>query len=264
MFISVGTSGGVIYSADHTNDMDLLSSTQCIFRGNSAGGAGGIFRLVGPHHFSSENNEFARNIASTGSVMAADSTFVYMVISGDRIWNNIANAGTINGGELGNVYISNTEFMNNTSEGPTVYVTNSVKSFIILGCIFNYNVAEVEGVIGISYAEQVVLNSLEVYNNNVSLHSMIMIKKSMNTTVLSSFFQDNLCSNLPCALSVQKSEKVTIENFLLETDISVTYTISQSKDNPGAVDTVRKIYIDLSSTKFECKNKASNLGWNEK
>ena len=225
--------------------MNFLTSIQCIFEENSASSAGGIFELVGPNYLSSENNAYLRNSASTGSVLSAESVFINIKISDDRFWNNGASTGTIYAGELGNVHISNTEFLNNTSEGPSIYITKSVKSFICLSCVFSHNMAEVDGVLSISFAEQVVLNSLEVLNNNVTIGSMIMIKKSINTTVLSSFFQDNLCSLFPCAMSVQKSNNVKIKNFLLTSYMSVKNMISELKGKQGALD------IDATSIALE-------------
>ncbi len=200
----------------------------CIYEMNSALRSGGVFRLAGPHSFVSENNTYITNSAPTGSVLDGGSISTDVVMTGDVIKDNTANSGTIEVGNLKTFYINYTEFMNNTSEGPTIYITNSVKHFKCINCKFWENV--------ISKVDQVILDQLHVKNNNVTIGSMIMIKKSINTTVVSSFFQDNLCSKLPCAVSVQESDNVKIKNFSFVNDMSVAYTISQSKDNQGAVD----------------------------
>ncbi len=189
-----------------------------------------VFSLTGPNYFASENNTYVGN---TGSVLSAGSIFTEVVMIGDIIRNNIGAA--ISADDLKNIYISDTEFMNNTSEGATIGITSSVH-FTIINCQFRQNVMESQGILSISNADRLILNKLHVENNNVTIGSMIMIKNSINTTVLSSYFRDNLCSKLPCAVSVKKSDSVNIENFLLVSNMSVTYTISQSKDNPGAVD----------------------------
>ena len=175
---------------------------------------GGVFRLVGQNDFYSEYNVYLRNSAATGSLIAADSTFTNVVMTGDSIQNNIANVAAIYGGKLSNVYISDTKLINNTGAGPTVYISNSVKSFSCFRCVFWQNEAEIEGIVSIAQAENVILNDLSIENNNVTVGSMIMIKKSINTTLLSSFFENNYCTGLPCALSVQKSDIVIIKHFL--------------------------------------------------
>ncbi len=212
---------------------------------NSARSSGGTFRLSGHNNLASENNMYVRNSAPTGCVLFGGSIFTNVTMTGNMIKGNTANAGTIEAGDVKTLYISDTEFMNNTSEGPTIYITNSIKDFTCINCQFKHNVMQVEGILSISQADHVILNQLHVINNNVTIGSMVMIKKSKNTTVLSSFFQENLCSKLPCALSVEKSDNVKIKNFLLVSDMSVTYIIFQSKDNQGVID------LDASSIALE-------------
>ena len=78
--------------------MIFLSSTECIYKINSAQGSGGVFRLTGPHTLSSDNNVYIRNI------------FGDFVMAEDIITSNIGT--TIEAGGLNNIYISDTEFMN--------------------------------------------------------------------------------------------------------------------------------------------------------
>ncbi len=223
---------------------------QCVFEGNMAGDIGGTFRLNGPHEFYSGQNMFFGNMAPTGAVLAANSIHAIITIIGCHISRSVASAATIYAGELASVYIRETEFVNNTSEGSTVYVTNSVYSFICVNCIFSHNVAEVEGVISISYAKQIVLNSLEVENNNVTIGSMIMIKDSINTTVVSSFFKNNHCSGMPCALSIQKSDIVKIKYLFMANYKSITNIISRENDKLGALD-INAINIALEFVHFQ-------------
>ncbi len=227
--------GGVFYS-HVSSDTQSLYSTKCIFERNSAGEMSGVFRIIGPHDFYSEQNVFMGNTAATGTILAASSIHINVVITSCSITTNRANAAIIYAGEVANIHISDTEFMNNTSEGPTVYVTNSVNSFTCVRCIFWQNTAEVEGIMSISYADRIFFEYLEVQENDVTIGSMIMIKTSVNTTILSSFFEDNLCSDLPCAISVKKAENVKIEDFLLVNDKSATNMIAQAKTKQGALD----------------------------
>ncbi len=157
-------------------------------------------------------------------------------MSGDIARSNTANAATIYIGDLGNIRISHTELGNNTSDFPTVYIANSVNSFTCFRCIFKQNIAGVEGVVSISYADQVVLDNLKIQKNRATLGSMIKIQKSMSTTILSSIFKDNLCSNLPCAVSVQKTKNAKIEHISLISGNSVGYMVPQSKSKQGSLD----------------------------
>ncbi len=210
---------------------------------NSSPTSGGTFTLSGPYSFVSEKNTYVRNSAPRGSVLSAGSISTNVVMTGDEIRNNIG--VTISVGDLKNIHIRDTEFMNNTSEGATIDISNSVKHFTCINCQFRQNVIEMEGILSISNADQVILNQLQVENNTVTIGSMIMIKKSRNTSLLSSYFQDNLCLKLPCALSVQKSSNVKINHLFLINDIETTNMASQSEDYPGALD------IDGGSIAFD-------------
>ncbi len=75
------------------------------------------------------------------------------------------------------------------------------------------------------------------------------LKMSMNTTILSSLFQNNVCSHLPCAVSVQKTENTKIEHFFLVIHMTVTDMISQSKSKQGALDIDAK-HIALKNVHF--------------
>ncbi len=196
---------------------------------------GGIFRLSGPNNFLSENNVYVRNHASTGSVITTESPLTNVIISDDHIQSNTANSATIHAGDLGNIHISDTQFANNTNEGPTIYITSSVKSFICVKCLFRENIMEVEGVLSISWAEQVFLHYIQMQHNSVTLGSMILLKKSTNTTLLMCHFEDNYCSNMPCAASVQKCDYVRVEHFFLINTMPVAKMITQSESQQGAL-----------------------------
>ena len=216
--------------------MNSLSSTRCIYEENSAGSSGGVFQIDGPHNFYSEHNVYLRNKAATGSVLGAGSIYINIVITGDSIQSNTANAATFYAGDLSTVYISDTEFLNNTSEGPSVYISNSVKSLSCTKCLFWQNVAEADGVLSISRAEHVTLSYLQVTQNTATRGSMIMVKKSTNTTLFSCYFKDNYCSDISCALSVKESDNVKVEDFLLVNALSVRNAISQSESKQSAVE----------------------------
>ncbi len=216
--------------------MDFLSSTRCIFEEND----GDLFVLVGPNGFTSENNTYKRN---RGSLLAARSIHRNVIIVGDVVRDNIG--ATLEVDDLKNFDLSDVQFMNNTSEGPTIYIKNSVKHFTCIRCQFTQNVMDIFGIISISNAEQVLLNELLVENNNVNIGSMIMIKDSINTTVLSSLFQDNLCSELPCALSAEKSDNVKINDLLFINALQSTSITTQSEDYRGILD------IDAKNIAFE-------------
>ncbi len=233
-FISADRYGGVIHSQANDEELNWLSSTQCIYEENSAGSSGGVFQIDGPHNFYSQHNVYLRNNAATGSMLGAGSIYINLEITGDSIQSNTANAATFYAGDLSNVHIS--EFLNNTSEGPIVYITNSVKSLSCTKCLFRRNVAEAGGALSISSAEQVTLSYLEVRDNIATLGSMVMVKKSINTTLFSCYFKDNFCSFAPCALSVKESDNVRIDNVFLVNFMSVGNVISQSKSKQGAVD----------------------------
>ncbi len=219
----------VLFSQAGNNDMSILSSTQCIFEVNE----GYTLDTYGPNSIISINNTYS---TSSGAVVSGDSIYTDLTMTGDIIKSNTANAGIIKAWHLKNVYISDTKFINNTSKSPTIYISNSVENFTCMNCQFRQNVMEFEGILSISSADHVTLNQLHVTNNNVTIGTMIMIKKSINTTLLSSFFQDNLCSKLPCALSVQKSNNVEINHLFLINDIPTTNTVCQSDDDQGALD----------------------------
>ncbi len=174
--ISAGTVGGVIYSEGSSNDMNFntVSSTQCIYEINSARSDGSVFGLGGPNILSSENNVYVRNSSPAGSMLlSGGSPFTTVVMAGDVIRNNI---GTIlEAGDLKNIFINDTQFMNNTSEGPTIFIKNSVTHFTCINCKFRQNVMETEGILSIFNPHQVVLSQLHVKNNNVTIGSMIMI-----------------------------------------------------------------------------------------
>ncbi len=209
--------------------MSFLSSIQCTFEGNHAQGGGAIFQITELHMFSSTNNVYTKNSGSTSVLSARDAN---VVMADDIIGSN---TGTIIGArELRNGYISNLEFTNNTSPVSAVSL-HSVRNFNCFRCTFRHNVADIQG-LDITNAGQVIFDTLKVQNNNVTTGSLIMIKKSINTTVLSSFFQDNYCSDLPCALSVQKSDLVKIKYFALESDMSVMDMNYQSINRQGALD----------------------------
>ena len=226
---------GVIYSQANSNDVNFnsVSSTQCIYEMNSARSDGGVFGVGGPNILSSDNNVYVRNSAPAGSVLSGGSTFTTVSMAGGVIRNNIGNV--IEAGDLKNISISDAQFMNNTSEGPTIYIKKSVKYFTCIKCQFRQNVMETEGILSIFNPHHIVLSQLHVKNNNVTIGSMIMIKKSINTTVMSSFFQDNLCSKLPCAMSVMESNNVKINYLLLINDMPTTSMKSQSEDDRGAL-----------------------------
>ncbi len=167
-------------------------------------------------------------------MLSAGNPFTNVVMADDMIRNNIGSP--IEAGDLRNIYLGDTEFMSNIGSAPTIYIKNSVKHFTCSNCHFSQNVMEVEGILSISNAHHVILNRLHVKNNDVTIGSMIMIKNTINTTVLSSYFQDNLCSKLPCAVSVQKSDNVKINHLFLINDIPTTNMVSQSEDYQGALD----------------------------
>ncbi len=171
-----------------------------------------------------------KNTAATGSLLTAEDIDISIVIEGDIIRSNMANSGTINAGTLANIYISDTQFINNTNVAPTIFITNSVNSFSCTRCIFQQNIAEFEGIVSIASADQVIFDYLDVRNNDVNVGSMIMIKKSINTNITSSLFNNNLCSNLPCAVSVKKTDQIKIEYFSLVSNMSVTDMVSHSND----------------------------------
>ena len=157
-----GSSGGVVASVVLNDGMSIVSSKQCRFEGNS----GGVYILDGPHQFYSEYNRYSKN---SGSILSAGGIHTNMVITGDRIWSNTANSEIVGAGGLSNINMSNVEFENNTSGGPTVYIRVTI--FSCMKCIFSQNIAEIEGIVTIVYADKVILNSLQAQNNNVHLPS---------------------------------------------------------------------------------------------
>ena len=210
-----------MYIEGSNNNVNFLSSTECIFKGNSARGGGAVFDMYKLSIFSSTNNAYVRNSDPTSTLSAEDAN---VEMADDIFESNIG--GFIIFTDMKNVNISNTKFTNNTSPGSIVSISNSMKSFSCLMCVFEQNVAEIQG-LSIDYADQVIFDTLKVQSNNVTTGSMIMIKKSINTTILSSFFQDNYCSDLPCALTVRKSEIVKIMYFALDSDKPVMDMIYQ-------------------------------------
>ena len=86
--------GGVIYSRGDDSDINVLFSTQSLFEGNS----GGIFYLRTQNNLASEKNVYVNNRAQKGSVIYAESIFINVNLSGDRIWNNTSNLATIHAG----------------------------------------------------------------------------------------------------------------------------------------------------------------------
>ncbi len=138
-----------MYNQGSKNDVVFLSSTKCIFQGNFARGGGDVFRIVETHIFSSTNNVYVRNIGITTSVLSARDANV--LLADDVFASNI---GTIFvASDLKSVYISNTEFTNNT--GSIVSISNSVNSFTCSRCILQQNMAEEQG-LSIAYADQVI------------------------------------------------------------------------------------------------------------
>ncbi len=97
---------------------------------------------------------YIENTAPTGSVIAASGQ-TYLVIVRCSITSNTANSAIIYVGAIASVHMRDTEFMNNTSELPTVYVINSVNSFSCFRCTIQQNIATVEGIFSITYADQV-------------------------------------------------------------------------------------------------------------
>ncbi len=141
IFVSAERHGGVIYSRGSNEYPNIMSTMRCIFEGNSAGSNGGIYRLVGPNSLYSENNVYVRTSCPTGSVLAAESTFTKVMMTGDVIKSNTGNAGTINAGIIGNIHIRDAIFTNNTNAAPVVYISNSMSNFTCFRCIFQQNIA---------------------------------------------------------------------------------------------------------------------------
>ena len=222
-----GAVAGAIYShATDVSTQNILSSRRCIYERNTGQSDGGVFRLDGPHLFHSENNTYTQNSADTGSVIQADSENVglHMVIDGDTISSNKRNVGIFYFGKISTAYINDTDFINNTSDQPTVYMATSVERFICTKCIFMHNSAESEGILNINGAQYIFLHSLSIENNTVDFGTMIKIRKSTNATVTMSHLQDNFCSNEPCFLSIEETVHINIEKCSFINGLNLEHT----------------------------------------
>ncbi len=63
-------------------------------------------------------------------------------------------------------------------------------------------------------AQNVILDSILVKNNNATFGTMINVKTSTTISLTRSTFENNYCSNDACALSVKQSEKIEIDSCI--------------------------------------------------
>ena len=201
--------------------------------------------IQGPNRLYSVSNVYIGNRAPTGSVIFAEDMLTNIVIEDNSIHSNIANMAAFYAGSLSNMYINNTKFINNTSVGPIVYITNSVNNLICSQSILVQNLVEVEGILSIFYAHLVILKSLKVEDNTATEGAMIKIKESINTTITMSNFQNNFCSNMPCSLSVQKTERLNIDQCFFINDRVHMNLISQKSSS---------IAVDIQANNIALKN----------
>ncbi len=194
--------------------MTNMSSINCVFKWNSAASLAGVFSLEGAHQFYSKNNIYDGNIAGTGSVIAGETGHISMVIKDDQIFNNSAHAATIYVKTLSDMHIQNTTFINNSasSNGAGIFIEISVKNFVCSKCVFMRNRADFEGILSINSADQIILSATIAEGNEALFGKMIEIKRSVETTVVSSDFKDNYCSGALCFLSIDKGDHLDIEN----------------------------------------------------
>ena len=231
----------MIYSQGNEAGKNILSNKQCIFEGNSEG----LFTLNGAHDFYSEKNMYLRNTRNVIELVGELGVSGNVVIAGDIISNNTCNTITIIVNELSYIHISDTKFVNNTSGGPIIATSNSA-NFACIRCTFWQNKVEIEGVVEVSNADQVVLDSLQMQKNNVDLGSMIKLEKSINITVTYSIFHDNYCSELPCPLYIDGSEQVKIKNSSFGIDMSLQKDISLSAKQQVVLD-INANYISIEN-----------------
>ncbi len=81
-----------------------------------------------------------------------------------------------------------------------------------LNADFILNRGKLYGVIYIHSALSAIVDSIKVKNNNVLFGKMFEVKEVINIAVIKSYFENNYCTSIPCALSIEQSDNTDIES----------------------------------------------------
>ncbi len=233
-----GADGGVLaikedyYTASTRTDA-MIKSRNCVYKMNKGSSSGGVFYMVATNILHSEHDVYLANTAPIGSVLQAIQGYTDVKMIGNMIADNIADDGTLYATDLSNLVIHNTTFRNNIAivNVAVLLIENSIGNFSCTICMFMHNNARFDGLISINLARIINLDFISVRNNNAISGSMIQIKESIQIFIQKSYFSNNYCSDVACALSIINNEVTEIDTCFISSNLI-------SDNNPSDKSTV--------------------------
>ena len=125
----------------------------------------------------------------------------------DKIYDNIANTATIHLSKPIFISMEGALFQNNSALNDIsgIYIEESVINFTCYKCVFRENKAKSGGILTILKAENFALMYSEIDSNTAQIGHMVDIRETINCTISSALFRNNLCESEPCHLSITGS-----------------------------------------------------------